>query len=304
MDENSQVMQWTKLELEPLTTVKELGILRDLVGGLDRMNKLRADESASLNSIPRHISKDAEEVVKDYLGKVSREWYTYIKQQGKHTLDSVPIDIVISHPASWSYEAINKTFRAVLGAFHGGMFPTLRDFYFTSEPEACALYTAQDLVKKDRCPLIPGECFILCDAGGGTVDLVSYLVESVKPLKLTRVGGICGDRYGAAFIDKEFLRFMKSKVKNLNILPTEFADSGHFVLTPHGKHLLQEFERIKHGFDGEKVGDVTIPQQRRRPVVVAGGENDETGGEDDETRGEDDGTGEEDDGTGVICLSA
>lgn len=99
MDENSQVMQWTKLELEPLTTVKELGILRDLVGGLDRMNKLRADESASLNSIPRHISKDAEEVVKDYLGKVSREWYTYIKQQGKHTLDSVPIDIVISHPA-------------------------------------------------------------------------------------------------------------------------------------------------------------------------------------------------------------
>ncbi|KAI9769806.1 MAG: hypothetical protein M1840_003800 [Geoglossum simile] len=273
--ENSLVMQWTKLELEPRTAVKELDILRDLVSGLDLINELRADEQAALvNNIPRHITKDAEGVVRDYLSKVSREWYTHIKVQGRFILDRVPLDIVISHPASWSYEAINKTYRAVTYAFHRGMFPTLRNFYLTSEPEACALYTAQHLARNDRSPLIPGECFVLCDAGGGTVDLVSYLVKSIEPLKLTRVGGICGDKFGAALIDKEFLRFLESRVENLEIFPKDYANSGHFVLTPQGKHVLEEFERTKHGFNGERGGDITIP---RGAILVTDGEDEETG---------------------------
>jgi|HubBroStandDraft_4_1064222.scaffolds.fasta_scaffold2920041_1 hypothetical protein len=72
-----------------------------------------------------------------------------------------------------------------MGAFHRGMFPTLRNIFLISEPEACALYTIQDMLLKDRNTLIPvrlppllnvtvsqqwqGECFVLCDAGGGTV---------------------------------------------------------------------------------------------------------------------------------------
>ena len=63
-------------------------------------------------------------------------------------------------------------------------------------------------------------------------------------------------------------------MENLDILPRDFANSGHFVLMPQGKYLLQEFERIKHAFDGERGGDVTLP---RGAVLVADGENDETG---------------------------
>ena len=29
-----------------------------------------------------------------------------------------------------------------------------------------------------------GDCFTVCDAGGGTVDLISYCVLSLKPLRL------------------------------------------------------------------------------------------------------------------------
>jgi hypothetical protein len=49
---------------------------------------------------------------------------------------------------------MNKTFRAVMGAFPPGMFPTLRDVSFISEPEACALYTIQDMLKKNLTTLI------------------------------------------------------------------------------------------------------------------------------------------------------
>jgi hypothetical protein len=44
---------------------------------------------------------------------------------------------------------MNKTYRAVMGAFPYGMFPTLRDIYFTSEPESSALWVVQDLVAKE-----------------------------------------------------------------------------------------------------------------------------------------------------------
>jgi hypothetical protein len=50
---------------------------------------------------------------------------------------------------------MNKTFRAVAGAFHKGMFPKLRGISLTPEPEACALYTVQDMLMKDHNTLIP-----------------------------------------------------------------------------------------------------------------------------------------------------
>ncbi|KAI9786203.1 MAG: hypothetical protein M1839_007613 [Geoglossum umbratile] len=272
IDDNSLVMRWTKLELEPRKTDEELDVLRELVKGLDLVNELRANKDAAImNEIPRHISKDSGDVVKDYLSRVTKEWYLFILGQGRHTLDQVPLDIVITHPASWSYEAMNKTFRAVVGAFPQGMFPTLRDISFTSEPEACALYTIQDLITNDRNPLIPGECFVVCDAGGGTVDLVSYRVESIEPFKLTKVGVITGGKYGATFIDQEFLEWLQPRLTNLDILPGDFGTGGHFVLNPRGKVLLDRFERVKHAFNGTNTGDITLP----RKTIIAEGQQDD-----------------------------
>lgn len=100
ISDDSNVMQWTKLELEPRTTLKELKVLRDLVQGLDLLKELRVKEDAAINNdIPRYLPKDAGDVVREYLGKVAREWYQYMRANGKHTLDSVPLDIVITHPA-------------------------------------------------------------------------------------------------------------------------------------------------------------------------------------------------------------
>lgn len=49
------------------------------------------------------------------------------------------------------------------------------------EPEAAALYTAKNL----DFSIYPDNAFVICDAGGGTVDLISYEVEAVLPrLKL------------------------------------------------------------------------------------------------------------------------
>lgn len=45
------------------------------------------------------------------------------------------------------------------------------------EPEAAALWTT----KKLDVALNSGDVFVVCDAGGGTVDLVSYEVQTTNP---------------------------------------------------------------------------------------------------------------------------
>jgi len=99
IDDRSLVMRWTKLELEPRTTLKELDILRGLVEGLDLISELRANESAAImNDIPRHISKTPWEIIKDYLSHITKEWYLDCRSQGRFTLDQVPLYIVATHP--------------------------------------------------------------------------------------------------------------------------------------------------------------------------------------------------------------
>ena len=46
------------------------------------------------------------------------------------------------------------------------------------EPEAAALYTINSL----DFTLNAGDAFVICDAGGGTVDLISYEVVQIKPV--------------------------------------------------------------------------------------------------------------------------
>jgi hypothetical protein len=88
----------------------------------------------------------------------------------------------------------------------------------------------------------------------------------------------CG-RYGATLIDKAFLKFLEPRFESLGAFPRDYANSGHFILTPLGKHLLYKFENIKHGFNGREGGDIDLPR-----------------------RGADPGADEE--GEGVLCLTA
>lgn len=100
ISEDSNVIQWTKMELEPRAIVKELRVLRDLVQGLDLLNELRATRDLAINNdIPRYLPKDAWDVVREYLGKIAKEWYHYMRVNGRYTLENVPLDITITHPA-------------------------------------------------------------------------------------------------------------------------------------------------------------------------------------------------------------
>jgi hypothetical protein len=58
-----------------------------------------------------------------------------------------------------------------------------------------------------------GESFVLCDAGGGTVDLISYTITNLKPILKVREaapgsGGLCG----STFLNRRFGEFLVQKL--------------------------------------------------------------------------------------------
>lgn len=63
-----------------------------------------------------------------------------------------------------------------------------------SEPEAAAVYTLRAIQPNS---LSVGDHFVVCDAGGGTVDLISYEITEMAPALLVEessigTGGLCG----------------------------------------------------------------------------------------------------------------
>lgn len=92
-----------------------------------------------------------------------------------------------------------------------------------TEPEAAAIYTARHCLETQSSyrGLGVGKCFIILDAGGGTVDLVSYRVRQVDPtFKTELVGKPTSDKCGSSYIDLSFKQWLRKEIgeKNYNIL--------------------------------------------------------------------------------------
>lgn len=120
--------------------------------------------------------KSAETVVTDYLKELWKHSHeTLERRYGKVFMTNTKLDIVLTVPAVWSDAAKDATLRAATAAGIGGNLALI------SEPEAAAVYTLKSIQPNH---LRAGNNFIVCDAGGGTVDLISYEIEQVTPLRI------------------------------------------------------------------------------------------------------------------------
>ncbi|KAM5344569.1 hypothetical protein ACJ41O_013104 [Fusarium nematophilum] len=269
------VLHWTKLELETRRAATELEALLEAVQGLSLIKRLREVTDAEINhEAPRHLTKSPSDIVKDFLLTVARQYYLHMKEQSTAlTGGEIPLDIALTHPAEWGYEPLNKLYRAAMGAFHKQLFPTIRNVYLISEPEACALFTVQQLIHKMENNLIPGECFVICDAGGGTVDLATYRIDNIDPMEISRVGPGTGANCGATLIERALVRWLKAITTNLDISDDEVGTGGHFILTPQRKTLLNRFSRFKHQFSGSETNVLTLASSIRVKPETPGFKN-------------------------------
>ena len=85
-----------------------------------------------------------------------------------------------------------------------------KDLQIISEPEAAAIYALHAM---DPHSIQVGDSFVLCDAGGGTVDLISYTVTALKPiLKVREAASGSGRLCGSTFLNRIFQKYLIEKL--------------------------------------------------------------------------------------------
>jgi len=160
------------------------------------------------------------QVVSDFLRSVREVAVASIKQSYEFQwVENTKINYVLTIPAIWSDSAKNLMVQAAESAGYG----THRvNFNFISEPEAAAAYTLK-VVQPNN--LNKGDTFIICDAGGGTgrnsrtylieqkltgaVDLISYKITAMNPLRTDESVCGTGDLCGSVFLDVRFEQYMR-----------------------------------------------------------------------------------------------
>ncbi|KAJ5393608.1 uncharacterized protein N7487_011249 [Penicillium crustosum] len=164
----------------------------------------------------RDEGKTAQDLVTDYLKLLWNHTLEMIlKARGENVVNSLRFHIVITVPAIWKGYARQSMQEAAAKA---GLLDE-RDagkthLTFVPEPEAAALAT----LSEEQNDAKPGDVYMICDAGGGTVDLISYKISQVNPITLDEavegtgesleLGGLCG----GIFIDNGFERIVKARL--------------------------------------------------------------------------------------------
>ncbi|KAF2473069.1 actin-like ATPase domain-containing protein [Lindgomyces ingoldianus] len=220
-------MVHTKLELVVGNVSEELDLLLQSLEGTKNLNFQHVRTSTGLRGNPEYPHKSPEEIVTEYLTKVFEYLEKVVKDFSEVLRRTISTDIVITVPTEWyeSYRAMNATYRAATKAgFSERSFPRLQDVLFVTEAEAAAFYAVRYL-RDTQGPdfLKENACFVLCDAGGGTVDVVSYEVKQLEPLQLAQIGYPTGRKCGSIFINLEFKKWLRELI----------GDKHYQKLDPH-----------------------------------------------------------------------
>jgi molecular chaperone DnaK (HSP70) len=147
-------------------------------------------------------------------------------QLGELQAKETQLQFILTVPAIWREVAKEKTLTAAEDAGLGDDAPIL----MVSEPvsldsgpikwvinksqEAAATYALQ---RQELCRLAQGDTFVVCDAGGGTVDLISYTVVKLQPVLEVKeaapgTGALCGSTY----LNRRFQEYLVSRLGQQN----------------------------------------------------------------------------------------
>ncbi|KAI9015299.1 hypothetical protein CLU79DRAFT_707698 [Phycomyces nitens] len=177
-------------------------------GSLLTRFKLLLDPSIS-DTIPLPNGLTPLRVITDYL----REFNNHVHKELKNKLGAIyhasKFRYCLTVPAIWDDKAksIMREAAILAGIVKRNDHPDR--LVLTSEPEAASLYCEK---KSDEFNLTDGQRFMICDAGGGTVDLIVFEIEDsggVKTLKEVTKGS--GSSCGSTFLDENMRDILKRR---------------------------------------------------------------------------------------------
>ncbi|KAG9650183.1 actin-like ATPase domain-containing protein, partial [Aureobasidium melanogenum] len=223
VDQDQEHIQFVKLLLDPSQRLPEYVSRRELEARLKRVHKTAVQAAADyLVNLKQHVLEQIE-------GRF-----------GEYMFADTKIEFILTVPAVWSDAAKDATMKA---AELAGMNED-DNLSMITEPEAaalCALKTVAgvNVNKKD--------VWIVCDAGGGTVDLISYEIKSLSPFVIEEAVPGDGDVCGSGLINMRFQAYVKSRM-GLQALE-KYIEKNDRAWAQCLKHFE---DRTKRDFDPER----------------------------------------------------
>lgn len=196
----------------------------------------------------RRCDRTVMDAVSDYLTKIyEHTMETLTRRYGESFMSTTPIEFVLTVPAVWSDAAKNATLQAAERAGMGNR----HELQLISEPEAAAVYTLKTIQPNGH---HVGDNFVVCDAGGGTVDLIAYKVTQLYPLRVEEsavgTGGLCG----SAFLNYRFEDHVRERIGTERYNNMREKKPKTWMM---GLRYFEEF--VKRNFNEEEHSEVNVP---------------------------------------------
>ncbi|KAF2118052.1 hypothetical protein BDV96DRAFT_571307 [Lophiotrema nucula] len=221
--------KWFKLNLEPTYLLSGISSTVDL-------SQAYPDDERD----PALPDVSAKRLTTDFLTAVREHVERYLRQEYMTESGAEPrLKWMLTVPAVWTNEATNATRECARLA---GMASRTQDLLLTSEPEAAFICASKSIPERY---LMVGKRILVLDAGGGTVDIVTYKVREVQPhLKVEENLVPNGGKCGSVFINRVFEKMIDRKLNSVN---------PHLVLSaPARLEMMKSFETfIKCKYNGD-----------------------------------------------------
>ncbi|KAK3305900.1 uncharacterized protein B0T15DRAFT_213985 [Chaetomium strumarium] len=238
-------------------TPEQLTFVRDALGKIERAGKTDID------------------VVAEYLRRLwafaADSLSVILRRKGLISLSDLEARFVFGIPAVWGVDTRSRMEQAIQ---HSGLFklgdrpPAPLDFI--AEPEAAAIAMFPRLAVSYN--LQDGQTVVICDCGGGTVDVISYEITSLEPLTVREIVSGEGQLLGDMFMKSALVALIKSRVQE------DYRDNADLDLADLDNEIEAVWDRVSkiQGNTMRRAGwchrlDITYVDGRiGRQVVLSG----------------------------------
>ncbi|KAI9475768.1 MAG: hypothetical protein EXX96DRAFT_620246 [Benjaminiella poitrasii] len=207
--------------------------------------KLQLDENLDLAPLPNGLT--ALEAITDYLEAFHNHVCKDLQRGFANNYDQSKFRYCLTVPAMWSDQAKATMREAAIRANIINRWDHPSRLMLISEPEAAALYCEK---KCDQFNLGHSQRFLICDAGGGTVDLIVFEIDdSGERRALKEVTKGSGDSCGSTFLDIRMREYLKDR----------FYHHGKVSDTAMESMMETFIDTIKPEFDGDEDQYLALP---------------------------------------------
>ncbi|KAI3189013.1 hypothetical protein CBS147311_10009 [Penicillium roqueforti] len=216
----------------------------------DSQTNKAAPPYEDLEETLKALGKDVNDVIRDYLVEVFRHTKKHLGQFESFK-DTSKVELALSVPAGWPLKASWSLQEILKQSVEAVGFGQGFDLFLVNEPEAASAFALDQLVGAKS--LMTGETFIVCDAGGGTVDVTTYTIDSRSPFRFSEAATPTGGNFGSVYVNHAMERHFRDLLRNNESLEQKNISAEeqlqHNIL-PHFEGTLKRVFDNSQGLDG------------------------------------------------------